>query len=156
MKYDNYNVTFSEVPDHISLYITITNCPIRCPNCNSKHLWNDIGTTLDWSSLSTIIEHNRGITCICLGGGDSEPNEINKLAKYIKDNTDLKVCWYSGQDTISSNIDIANFDYIKIGHFNGIPLNEKDTNQKMYQINHFPKGKFELVDITYKFNKNES
>ena len=43
LKYYNYMVTFSEVPDEISLCINITGCPIRCTDCHSKFLWENIG-----------------------------------------------------------------------------------------------------------------
>lgn len=44
--------------------------------------------------------------------------DINKFANYIKMNyPTLKVAWYSGNNTISSKIDIKNFDYIKIGEY---------------------------------------
>ena len=36
-------ITFSEVPDEISLCINISNCPIKCPDCHSKFLWENIG-----------------------------------------------------------------------------------------------------------------
>lgn len=36
LKYDNYDITFQEIPDEVCLYITLTGCPIRCPECNSK------------------------------------------------------------------------------------------------------------------------
>lgn len=150
LKYDNYAVTFQEVPNEICLYITITNCPIHCEGCNSKHLWEDTGKILDWASLNAIIHANKHVTYVVLGGGDSNPKEIDKLARHIKRSTNLKVCWYSGQDVISEDIDISNFDAIKIGHFNGIPINQKDTNQKFYEINKV-EDKYVLIDKTYLF-----
>lgn len=157
LKYDNYAITFSEFPNEISLYITITNCPIHCPGCNSKHLWKDTGKKLDWSSLNALIHSNNGITAVCLGGGDNSPKEIDKLAWHIKRSTNLKVCWYSGQDSISKYIDVRNFDAIKIGHFNGIPINNPDTNQRFYNLKCFDgedgEGCVELIDNTKLFWK---
>lgn len=155
LKYDNYAITFSEVPNETSLYITITNCPIKCHNCNSKHLWNDSGTPLTWDSLNAIIHINKGISCVVFGGGDSSPKDIDKLAWYIKRSTGLKVCWYSGADVISKDINVANFDYIKVGHFNGIPLNRKGTNQIFWKVEHYSNSKFELIDQTKLFQVND-
>ena len=42
-KYIDARVTFSEVPDEISLCISITGCPYRCFSCHSPHLREDIG-----------------------------------------------------------------------------------------------------------------
>lgn len=157
LKYDNYAITFSEFPNEISLYITITNCSIHCPECNSKHLWKDTGKDLNWSSLNALIHSNNGITAVCLGGGDNSPKEIDKLAWHIKRSTNLKVCWYSGRDSISKYIDVRNFDAIKIGHFNGTPINNPNTNQRFYNLKHFDgedgKGCVELIDNTKLFWK---
>lgn len=152
LKYDRYDITFAEVPKEISLYITITNCPIHCPNCNSKHLWDNNGMPLNWDNLNAIIHCQKGITCVTFGGGDSNPKEINKLAWHIRRSfPSLKICWYSGQDSISKDIDIQNFDYIKIGHFNGIPLNKKETNQIFWEIQHYDNGGFSLKNQTKLF-----
>jgi anaerobic ribonucleoside-triphosphate reductase activating protein len=142
-------VVFREIPDEITLSINITNCPIRCKDCHSKHLWENVGSDLTITKLNHLIIENKGITCICFMGGDSDTNYLNNLAKYIKSNYNIKVGWYSGQDTIDNMINLEYFDYIKIGHFNGKPLNDKDTNQILYRIDKLD-NKWELVDITNK------
>ena len=35
LKYSNYEITFAEVPDEISLCINLTNCPHKCIGCHS-------------------------------------------------------------------------------------------------------------------------
>ena len=160
MKYTETEVVFSEFPDEITLAINISNCPIHCPGCSSKWLWNDIGNELNISSIQELIKKNEGITCIGLMGGDRDHKSVNKIAKYIKSNyPELKVGWYSGLDSISENIDPNNFDYIKLGAYDieKGPLNMKTTNQRMYQIVPFcdtvwPQLKNAgAIDITYKF-----
>ena len=93
-------------------------------------------------------------------GGDINPNEINFLAKVIKLNKpELKVAWYSGRQELSKDIDLGNFDYIKLGPYIEElgPLNHKTTNQRMYRIvlDHYDDGTsgYELEDITHKFWK---
>lgn len=142
-------VVFREIPDEITLALTISNCPIMCKHCNSKHLWADIGSELTITKLNHLITKNTGITCILFLGGDSDTNYLNNLAKYIKNKYSIKVGWYSGQDSIDNMINLEYFDYIKIGHFNGKPLNNKDTNQRLYRIDKLD-NKWELVDITNK------
>ena len=55
-KYIDTLVTFREFPDEISLCINITGCPIHCPYCHSKHLWESTGEILFSSKLKELIE----------------------------------------------------------------------------------------------------
>lgn len=150
LKYHNYMVVFEEIPNEITLAVNITNCPCRCIGCHSKFLWEDTGTPLTTDELCRIIENNRGITCVCFMGGDSNPSDVDYLSSIVRDKG-LKVAWYSGMDTLSDKIRVNNFDYIKIGHYNinlgG--LSKKDTNQRLYKID--TEGK--MVDITPLFWK---
>ena len=131
LKFNNAVVTFAEVPSEVTLCFEITGCPIHCPDCHSKHLWEDIGDELKPVVLSSIIAKNPGITCVAFMGGDNSPEDIYTLAQWVKNNTELKVCWYSG---IKSALDIPfsydYFDYIKVGPYIGEKggLNSKTTN----------------------------
>lgn len=153
MKYVDTLVSFSEIPDEITLCINISNCPNKCEGCHSPWLQKNIGIELNNYELYDIINKNSGISCVCFMGGDSDPEEINNLAIKIK-SKNLKVGWYSGNSEISDKINIKNFDYIKIGPYlkDKGPLSDKNTNQKMYEIIHFT-GMDSLKDITYKFWK---
>lgn len=161
LKYVDTLVSFSEVPDEITLCISISNCPCHCKNCHSSYLAEDIGepliyeesynnkTVLTCNPLSKLIEANNGITCVCLMGGDSNPEYINILGKVIKHHH-LKSAWYSGRQELSNDIDLFNFDYIKLGPYKEEfgPLNSRTTNQRLYQIkNH------KMLDITSRFWK---
>ena len=149
LKFKEVKVVFREIPDEITLSVNITNCPIKCKDCHSKHLWENIGSDLTITKLNHLITENEGISCICFMGGDSDTNYLNNLAKYIKNKYTIKVAWYSGQDSIDNMINLEYFDYIKIGHFNGKPLNDKGTNQILYRIDKLD-NKWELVNITNK------
>lgn len=153
MKYVDTLVSFSEIPDEITLCINISNCPNKCEGCHSSWLQENIGIELNNYELYDIINKNSGISCVCFMGGDSNPEEINDLAIKIK-SKNLKVGWYSGKSEISDKINIKNFDYIKIGPYlkDKGPLSDKNTNQKMYEIIHFT-GMDSLKNITYKFWK---
>ena len=154
LKFKEVKVVFREIPDEITLAINITNCPIHCKDCHSKHLWEDIGKALTINEINQLLVKNKGISCICFMGGDSDANYINYIAKSIKTSDNyskfpIKIAWYSGQDSIDNMINLEYFDYIKIGHFNGKPLNDKDTNQILYRIDKLD-NKWELVNITNK------
>ena len=150
LKYIETLVSFSEVPDEISLCINISNCPCHCRSCHSAYLAEDIGEELTWEVLEELIRKNKGISCVCFMGGDSNPKAIEQLAIWMKLQSwfRLKVAWYSGRQYFHPGININHFDYIKIGPY--IPelggLDKETTNQIMYKIED---GK--LTDITYRF-----
>ena len=153
LKYLNTQVTFSEVPDEITLCINITGCKIGCKNCHSPYLAEDIGEPLDLQHLTNLIDSNKGITCVCIMGGDANPSEVDDIAQDIKEYyPNLKVGWYSGRDYISKDINLENFNYIKYGHYdeNKGPLNSKTTNQVMLEIDVVGNKVFKK-DITSKF-----
>ena len=156
VKYVDTLVTFSEIPDEITLCINISNCPNNCPGCHSKYLKEDIGEELTIGKLMDLIRENRGITCVCLMGGDANPEAINQLAVSMRliSWTAIKTAWYSGKDYISPHIDINNFDYIKIGPYVDAlgPLTSKTTNQVMFKVEHLGDRSF-VTDITSKFWK---
>ena len=158
LKYVDTLVSFSEIPDEISLCINISNCPNNCKRCHSSYLKEDIGEELNIVSLYDLIRANSGVSCVCFMGGDQNPKLINDLAFAVGLLSDKprKVAWYSGNNHISKEITLKYFDYIKIGGYNELfgPLTCKTTNQKMYKITH-TKGDDVINDITYKFWKND-
>ena len=153
LKYVDTKVTFSEVPDEISLCINISNCPCHCKNCHSSYLAQDIGTELTFNEVRKLIKKNSGISCIAFMGGDSEPKRIDALASFVTNHYQLKVAWYSGRQELSNHIDLYNFDYIKLGPYKEEfgPLNSRTTNQRFYKV-----SDGELINITSKFWKHET
>ena len=165
MKYTDTMVTFSEVPDKISLCINISGCPNRCPGCHSPELWEDIGTELNEDSLTKLINKNEGITCVCFMGGDADPEYVLKLAKFIKEKFPIKTCWYSGQDyeKIQHYRPYKSLDYLKVGPYKEEcgGLDNPNTNQHLLKIEYAGttcngyQENWKFYDITSKFWKNE-
>lgn len=159
LKYVDTKVVFQEVPDEVTLAINISNCPCHCEGCHSPYLAEDIGTDLTIEELTRLGTETEGITCIAFMGGDSDPKRINRLAKWVTEELDLKVAWYSGRQYIPDEIDVSNFNYIKIGPY--IPklggLDSENTNQIMYEVCLTSKlgDKYLLKEITNKFRKHE-
>jgi anaerobic ribonucleoside-triphosphate reductase activating protein len=153
LKYVNTGIVFQEIPDEVTLAINISNCPCHCPGCHSRYLWEDIGMPLDTDAIDAFVgKYGNDITCIAFMGGDSDPTGVNQLALYIHEEHPLfKVAWYSGRTVISSLINKADFDYIKIGPYirHLGPLSKPTTNQRLYK--HVGNGEFE--DITARFWK---
>lgn len=159
LKYVDSLVSFSEVPDEISLCINISNCPNKCKGCHSSYLKDDIGEELNVLSLYNLIKANAGISCVCFMGGDQNPKLICDLAFAVNVLADKprKVAWYSGRETLPKDFSIELFDYIKLGPYIEElgPLTNPNTNQKMYEVTRDKNSNITLTDITYKFWKND-
>lgn len=160
LKYVETAIVFREIPDEITLAVNISGCPNRCPDCHSKYLWEDKGKPLTWTSLKNLFRSNRGISCVCFMGGDNDTLALNLLAENIRNSPVfgfLKIGWYSGLNKIPDNINVGNFDYIKIGPFNKEfgPLDNPSTNQKFYEVCRISKlpFRYSLIDKTYLFWK---
>ena len=154
LKYVDTKVVFAEIPDEITLAINISGCPCNCKGCHSSYLAEDMGEPLDLQHLTNLIDSNKGITCVGLMGGDANPSEVDDIAQDIKEYyPELKVGWYSGRQELSKDIELSNFDFIKLGSYKEEfgPLNSRTTNQRFYKV-----SDGELVDITSRFWKHET
>ena len=125
-----------EVPNEVSLAINISGCPYRCKGCHSKYLWEYSGNYLSDDIEDILDKYSDLITCICFMGGDQNTKELIGLIQKIK-TKNLKVCLYTGASLEDINEELLSLlDYIKVGIFveelGG--LNNKNTNQKMYDL----------------------
>ena len=151
LKVYNYDIVFQEIPDEVTLAVTLTGCPVHCPGCHSPHLWEDVGEVLDESLLRCIHAGYAGeVTCICLMGGDGDPAAVEHLCAFIKQEMDLRSAWWSGRAHLPENIDLSRFDYVKTGPYveslGG--LKNPQTNQRLYRVQEGA-----LEDITFRFWK---
>ena len=146
MKVASYDIVFQEIPGEVTLALNLSGCPCHCHGCHSPHLAEDIGEPLTTDLLDDLISRYGGlITCVCFMGGDQDPSEVLRLARYIKNlysvsasglssvspQDGLKVAWYSGR----MNLPKDGFDYVKIGPYieelGG--LKSEKTNQRLYK-----------------------
>ena len=153
LKYFNYDIVFQEIPNEVTLAVNFSLYPNHCEGCHSPWLWQDRGEEFDLQTLDNLIRtYHSNFTCFAFMGGDNDPEAVNKMAEYIKENYEnIKTAWYSGKDEISDKIEIKNFDYIKIGSYKKEfgSLKDKTTNQILWKIN----GDLSKEDITYLFQK---
>lgn len=154
LKYVNHDIVFQEIPDEVTLAINVSECPYACPECHSDYLRNDIGIPLTEESLENmILPYRHAITCCCFMGGDAEPDEVMRLAAFIKNKYDgkIKTGWYSGRKDFPENFIRHVFDYVKIGPYQNEKgsLKDRSTNQRLYHF--LPNGSKE--DITSHFWK---
>lgn len=136
LKYVNTDVVFQEIPNETTLAINISNCPCHCKGCHSSYLAEDIGTELTAHSLLELLKKNKGITCVAMMGGDSEPQEVEYFSELVRNIAGLRYAWYSGRQELPKNIDISKFNYIKLGPYieelGG--LKSPTTNQRLYEV----------------------
>lgn len=160
LKYLDTKVVFAEIPTEITLAINITGCPCRCPGCHSKYLWEDTGNPLTTEAIEDLLRRNIGITCIAFMGGDSEPEELERLVRTLSTNKEfpVKIAWYSGRSELKNPEIFKYLDYIKLGPYieDFGPLNSINTNQKFYKIEHTDNINPKLVDITSTFWKTQT
>lgn len=142
VKYCGHYITVQEVPNEISLVLSITNCPHRCEGCHSPWLQKDFGDELTPDVLSDLIKKYRdGITCVCFMGEGGDQEALDLLIGFTHE-FGLKTCLYSGQDI---GHDLRNFrarplvDYIKTGSYKKElgGLDHPTTNQRMWKLSGF-------------------
>ena len=151
LKYYNYDIVFQEIPDEVTLAVNITNCPNRCEGCHSPHLQEDIGEELSEAQIISLMDkYSSAITCFCFMGGDADPLEVNRLARFIRVRyPELKTAWYSGCVKLPKGIDTRSFQFIKLGGYDEElgTLKSETTNQHLFQV----QQNGELKDISYMF-----
>lgn len=137
---EDTSITFSEVPNEISLCINISNCLCHCEGCHSAYLRSNIGEELTTEKLDELILVNDGITCVCFMGEGNDPEILQSLITFLKKHwKHLKIALYSGREDIPEDFYWNNLDYLKIGPYKAKfgPLNKITTNQRFYS---FKKG----------------
>ena len=151
MRFKEYNIVFQEIPNEVSLCLSITGCNLRCDGCHSPFLWSKkTGDILSLCDLENILKkYENIISCVLFMGGEWHEDELISFLKYIR-NLGLKTALYTGLEfnSISENL-INNLDYLKYGpwikELGGLDSNL--TNQKLLDLksgeclNHYFKKK---------------
>lgn len=153
LKYLYCKEVFAEVPGEIALGISISGCLIHCNGCHSRELWEDKGTPLTVEELQRLLDAHKGITCLCILGGEHDIDSLIELFMYAHKR--IKTAWYCGLDMIPEDkLGIMQYlDFIKLGHYDHElgGLDSSTTNQRFYQIEHQGNGSYYEHDITFKF-----
>lgn len=139
IKYYTKQVCFQEIPDEISYTYFISGCPNRCPDCHSKHLWEDTGTFVTETLTQDLRTEGKFCTCILFMGGDDIAHvESLKLCLDICKRAGYKTALYSGQtlETIDKEL-LTLLNFIKVGPYNKEygGLKSPTTNQRLYKLN---------------------
>ena len=157
LKYLYCNEIFAEVPGEITLGISISGCIIHCRGCHSMELWEDKGDPLTLESLKELLDAHEGITCLCLLGGEQDIDTLTELFQYAYQR--VRTAWYCGLDMVPKDkLGIMQYlDFLKLGHYDYElgGLTSPTTNQRFFQIEHFPNGEYMRIDVTNKFYKQK-
>ena len=133
--------------------VIATGCPCHCKGCHSPHLWEDTGEELDEALLDGLLGRYGGmITCVAFMGGDQAPEEVARLAGYVKNYSlspgegrgeVFRTAWYSGRSATpdsfnfktSINYQLSTFNYVKFGPYIEAlgGLKSPSTNQRFYK-----------------------
>ena len=155
LKYRYVKEIFKEIPNEITLGVSISGCQLRCKGCHSRDLWEDIGNSLDWAILNTLIHIHHGITCVCLFGGEHDIDALTNLFYHARKY--VKTAWYCGLDMIPKDkLGIIQYlDFVKLGHYDQElgALDSPTTNQRLYKIEHQGDGSYYQTDITHLLQK---
>lgn len=142
-------IVLQEVPDEISLAISISGCKNQCKDCHSSFTWQDnYGEVLSNEKLISLLSKNENITCVLFYGGEWNEKRLLELFDIVLIKN-LKICLYTGLefDKISDRIK-DKIHYLKVGSYikERGGLSSSDTNQRMYNMK-------EKKDITEMFWK---
>jgi len=151
LNYSYPQIVVTEIPDEISLALSISGCPLRCPNCHSKETYpNDFGKQLDSFEMERLLDKNKLISCVLFYGGEWDKYALINLLNIVK-NRGYKTALYTGLEVGEIPRTIYQMlDYIKVGSYIEElgTLRDSNTNQRLIEL---ATGK----DITYKFRHME-
>lgn len=157
LSYLYYQTYTSEIPNELSLGISILGCPIHCPDCHSRHVWDIYdrgqGEALTKEELDRIIFKQQGVSCILFYGGEWDLDYLTALLCHLKFDLrhDYKLALYSGRnfDFFAQKPILSYLDYIKVGPYKKElgGLRYPSTNQILYKLDN---GEID-EDITHLF-----
>ena len=157
IRYLYYQVYTKEIPNELSLGISVLGCPIHCSDCHSPHVWDinskGIGKDLTTEELNEIINKQKWVSCILFFGGEWDLPYLKNLLTRCKE-LSYKTALYSGYTLDWFNTNFKDYslylDYIKVGKYNSKygSLEYPSTNQRLYDI----KNNKDITNLFWKTN----
>lgn len=151
LHFSSIQVVFQEVPDEISIAISISGCDVGCKGCHSAYTWDaEYGTVLTEGRLTSILNKYGGVvSCVLFYGGEWDTPSLLQLVGLCK-RLGYKVALYTGREIEQLSKDlIGSLTYLKVGAWVSDlgGLNSPTTNQRMFDVQD------NFKDITYKFRR---
>ena len=136
MRFKDYSIVLQEVPNEVTLCLTITGCKLACDGCHSPYLWKEgSGIELTENIFIGLLERYKNlITCVLFMGGEWEKDTLINFLIISKQNK-LKTCLYTGLYEIDSGIK-SELTFLKTGPWEKTlgGLENINTNQKFIDI----------------------
>ena len=139
-------VTFSEMPKHVSVYLQLADCQIRCSGCHSKELWQPTkGIDLSEIKEKILNYKDMGSNMLIIFGDTNNNIELKDFKVLLKELSDiLPICIFSGSYGYNKEL-LKYISYLKLGPYEDDKggLSSDITNQTMYKVENN-----KLVDVT--------
>ena len=132
--FSNPQVVLQEVPDEISLALSISGCNLACNGCHSSETWvKTYGEELTNTILNNLLTKHKHISCLLIYDGMHNVNRLIELLVIAK-SFNLKTAMYTGLEHLEPEL-LAMLDYYKLGKYdkNLGGLSSPITNQKLYK-----------------------
>lgn len=132
--FSNPQVVLQEVPDEISLALSISGCNLGCNGCHSSETWDKFyGSELTDNVLCNLLTKHKHISCVLIYDGLHDVDRLIELLAIVK-SFNLKTAMYTGLEHLEPDV-LAMLDYYKLGKYNKNlgGLSSPITNQKLYK-----------------------
>lgn len=133
--FSNPQIVLQEVPDEISLALSISGCNLACNGCHSSETWGkSYGSELTDIVLCNLLIKHKHISCVLIYDGLHDVNRLIELLAIVK-SFNLKTAMYTGLEYLEPEV-LAMLDYYKLGKYNKNlgGLTSPSTNQKLYKL----------------------
>ena len=116
--YSYPQVVLQDIPDELTLALSISGCPLRCKGCHSSFTHNPkFGNILTDQELHQLIQKNKYITAVLFYGGEWNPTRLIQLLQIPKE-YNLLTALFSGHEPNQINKQILqHLDILKVGPY---------------------------------------
>ena len=132
--FSNPQIVLQEVPDELSLAISISGCNLACKGCHSSETWDkSYGSELTDTVLRNLLAKHKHISCLLIYDGMHNVDRLIELLLIAK-SFNLKTAMYTGLDVLEPEL-VNLLDYYKLGKYDKQlgGLSSATTNQRLYK-----------------------
>ena len=133
--FSNPQIVLQEVPDELSLAISISGCNLACKGCHSSETWDkSYGSELTDTVLRNLLAKHKHISCLLIYDGMHNVDRLIELLLIAK-SFNLKTAMYTGLDVLEPEL-VNLLDYYKLGKYDKQlgGLSSATTNQRLYKV----------------------
>ena len=134
LHYSHPHIVLEEVPNEISLALSISGCPLRCKGCHSQFTYlPTYGDPLTPQQMLRLLQKHPHITCVLFYGGEWNPTELITIFQAIPRKYLLALYTGLEYDQVPSQL-LQYLDYLKTGPYIEAlgGLQNKQTNQVLH------------------------